>query len=393
VGVARIPIQAALTEGPRKLRQGFEEAVMPTTATPAPPTPSPAIEAGRLDALRRYRILDTLHEQAYDDIVALARQICGTPQAVMTFIDEERQWFKASEGVQGEETERSIAFCDVAIRSLSDVTVVNDASVHPVFHRYPQVTGPDHLRFYAGAPMVTPDGHGLGTVCVVDTVPRELDPHQVDALRALARLAVQMLELRRAQLDGQRQLAEREVFTRELLLYQDQLEAHNSELALEASTDALTGLLNRTGLQKFRDGSVPQALARSTPYSVAVLDIDHFKRINDSLGHSAGDAVLRIVGEEITRGVRGGDIAVRYGGEEFLVIMPGTPLAGAHAVVERIRQDIARRTDLPMPVTVSAGLAMGLAGQDVPEVIFQRADQALYQAKRRGRDQVAVSED
>lgn len=355
--------------------------------------PTPPGEAGRLDALRRYRILDTLHEQAYDDIVALARQICGTPQAVMTFIDEERQWFKASKGIAGEETERSIAFCDVAIRDLSDVTVVNDASVHPVFQDYPQVTGPDHLRFYAGAPMVTPDGFGLGTVCVVDTVPRQLDGSQIDALRALARLAVQMLELRRAQLEAQRQLAERELFTSDLLRYQHQLEEQNTELEVEASTDALTGLLNRTGLRRVRKEAGPHTLARSTPYSVAVLDVDHFKRINDSLGHSAGDAVLRIVGEEISRGVRSGDIAVRYGGEEFLVFMPGTLLAGARAVVERIRGDIALRRDLPMPVTVSAGLAMGLAGQDEPESIFQRADQALYQAKRRGRDQVAVSED
>mgnify|MGYP006168250039 FL=1 len=351
---------------------------------------SPA-EQARLDALHRYRILDTLPEQAYDDIVALARQVCGTPQAVMTFVAEDRQWFKASEGIDGEETERSIAFCDIAIRRPDAVTVVEDASVHPVFRNYPQVTGPDHLRFYAGAPMVAPGGHALGTVCVVDIEPREISAEQTAALRALARLAVQLLELRRGHLDAQRQLAERELFTRDLLRYQRQLQDENSELATEASTDALTGLLNRTGLEKVRHETGAQA--QDTPYSVAVLDIDFFKRINDTLGHAAGDEVLRIVGEEIARGVRGGDIAVRYGGEEFLVIMPGTPLAGARTVVERIRNDIAARPDLPMPVTVSVGLAMGLAGKDEPEALFQRADQALYRAKRRGRNRVEAAED
>jgi diguanylate cyclase (GGDEF)-like protein len=360
--------------------------------TAPPPLPVEA-EQARIDALRRYRILDTLPEQAYDDIVALARKVCGTPQAVMTFIDEDRQWFKASEGIEGEETERGIAFCDVAIRRPDEVTIVTDASRHPVFKDYPQVTGPDHLRFYAGAPMVTPGGQALGTVCVVDTEPRDLSPTERDGLRALARLAVQLLELRRGNLDAQRQLAERELFTRDLLRYQRQLEVENTELAAEATTDALTGLLNRTGLEKVRQEVEAQAHARNAPYVVAVLDVDHFKRINDILGHAAGDEVLRIVGEEIAKGVRGGDIAVRYGGEEFLVIMPGTPLAGARTVVERIRRDIAARPDLPMPVTVSAGIAMGLAGRDAPEALFQQADQALYRAKRRGRDRVEAAED
>lgn len=366
---------------------------MQGTNTASAPLLSPAAERQRLESLRRYRILDTLPEAAYDDIVRLARQVCGTPQAVMTFVAEDRQWFKAAEGIEGEETERGIAFCDVAIRRPGDVTVVNDASQHPIFRHYPQVTGPDHLRFYAGAPMVTPEGHALGTVCVVDTVPRELDPQQLEALRSLARLAVQLLELRRSHLESQRQLAERELMNRELLRHQQQLEARNSELATEASTDLLTGLLNRTGLEKARQDIAGHAPALNMPFSVAILDIDHFKRINDSLGHAAGDEVLRLVGEEIARGVRGGDIAVRYGGEEFLVIMPNTPVAGARTVVERIRSEIAGRAGLPMPVTISAGLAMGLAGRDEPESIFRAADQALYLAKRGGRNRVEVMED
>lgn len=367
---------------------------MSTEREPAAAEASPGpTEQARLEALRRYRIVDTLPEQSYDDIVGMAALICGAPQAVMTFVDEDRQWFKAAHGIEGDQTERSIAFCDIAIRRPEEVLVVSDASRHPRFKDYPQVTGPDHLRFYAGAPMVTPAGQALGTVCVIDIKPRELSPEQLAALQALARLAVQLLELRKGKLDAQRQLAERELHTRDLLRYQRKLEMENSELSAEASTDALTGLLNRTGLEKVNQELGPDTLARNTPYSVAMLDIDHFKRINDTLGHAAGDAVLRIVGEEIAKGVRGGDIAVRYGGEEFLVIMPGTPLAGAKTVVERIRAEIATRPDLPMPVTLSAGLAMGRAGTDAVDVLFQRADQALYRAKRLGRNRVEASED
>ena len=349
-------------------------------------------ESGRLAALRRYRILDSLPEQVYGDVVNLASTVCGTPQAVLTFIDETRQWFKASVGIDGEETPREIAFCDQAIRHPGEVMVVGDASVHPLFRDYPQVTGPDHLRFYAGAPMVTPDGHALGTVCVVDQVPREITAAQRAALASLARVVVQLLELRRSQLESQRLLAEHELVTQDLRSYQQQLETLNSELTVEASHDPLTGLLNRSGMQR-ATARAQSNWAHSGPFCVAVLDIDHFKRINDTYGHPAGDAVIRIVGEEIRRCIRGGDIAVRYGGEEFLVMMPGTPAAGARTVIERIRQEVAARADLPTPVTVSAGLAMGLAGRDEPDAIFRSADQALYTAKRRGRDRVETAED
>ena len=367
-----------------------------TPATPAPaiaPPPASEAEQARLRALLRYRILDTLPEPVYDDVVRIASTLCGTPQAVLTFIDEDRQWFKASVGIEGEQTERSIAFCDQAIRRPEEITLVTDASVHPLFRNYPQVTGPDHLRFYAGAPMVTPDGHALGTVCVVDQVPRDLSEAQADALRGLARLVVQLLEARRGQLDSQRQLAERELVTQDLLDYQRELEAQNRELATEASHDALTGLLNRSGMRRATERAHASGWAKSGPFCVAVLDIDHFKRINDSLGHAAGDLVIQILGEEIRRAVRGGDIAVRYGGEEFLVMMPATPAAGARTVIERIRQQLAARGDLPTAVTVSAGLAMGLAGRDEPEAVFRAADQALYRAKRGGRNRVEAAED
>ena len=344
-------------------------------------------------SLHRYRILDTLPEQAYDDIVQLASAICGTPIATVTLVDSERQWFKASVGLDERETARDVAFCDHAIRQPDEILVVSNAALDPRFAANPLVTGGPEIRFYAGMPLVGADGEALGTVCVIDRKPRELSAEQLDGLRALARQVVALLELRRLNLDMQRMVAERELLNTSLASYQRELEDNNRALTIEASHDHLTGLINRSGLNRLKAEARAGRVRFSGPYAVAVLDVDHFKRINDGFGHSAGDAVLKIVAAEIKRGVRGGDVAARYGGEEFLVFLPDTAVESALAVVHRIRQAISARADLPAPITVSVGLALGVMGSDAVDAVFQRADQALYRAKRSGRDRVEVAND
>ncbi len=156
----------------------------------------PANEQARLAALESYRILDTAPEQAYDDIVAIAAFICGTPIATVTLVDAKRQWFKSQTGLTSREGAREHAFCAHTILDVN-LMEVPDASQDTRFANNPLVLGDPHIRFYAGAPLVTPDGLSLGSVCVIDREPRHLSDAQKSALERLAHLTMNNLELRR----------------------------------------------------------------------------------------------------------------------------------------------------------------------------------------------------
>jgi anti-sigma regulatory factor (Ser/Thr protein kinase) len=155
-----------------------------------------ANEAERLKALRQYRILDTKPEQAFDDLTLIASQICGVPIALISLVDEDRQWFKSRVGVEAQETTRSVSFCAHAIHQRGIFTVA-DALNDARFRDNPLVQGDPHIRFYAGAPITTHDGYALGTLCVIDYVPRKLSDDQNNALMALQRQVAAQLELRR----------------------------------------------------------------------------------------------------------------------------------------------------------------------------------------------------
>ncbi|MBI5384528.1 MAG: GAF domain-containing protein [Verrucomicrobia bacterium] len=158
--------------------------------------PIPSNEKRRLEVLWKYDVLDTPPDASLDDLTELAASICQTPIAMVSLVDQERQWFKARVGLALTETPRDISFCTHAILQ-PDVMVVRDALLDPRFKSSPLVTGDPYIRFYAGAPLTTSEGLALGTLCVADRVPRVLDSKQSEALRKLARVIVQFLELRR----------------------------------------------------------------------------------------------------------------------------------------------------------------------------------------------------
>lgn len=313
-------------------------------------------EHGRLAALKRYQILDTAPEVEFEDIISLVKTVLNTPIVAISLIDSDRQWFKAISGVDASETPRSIAFCDHTIRH--DVPLkVEDATRDPRFAGNPLVTGAPGVRSYLGVPLRSPDGYNIGSLCVLGDTPRVFTDEEVTVLQSFASVIVSQMELR-----------------------------------LVSRHDMLTGVLTRSAFEARLKAEFDQP--EKTPAALLLLDIDHFKSINDSFGHATGDVALRAVGKVLQNNLRETDMIGRYGGEEFLVLLRNVTREDALAKSERLRRSVSQLRVKELAgrkLTISIGLACYTDTLGSIDEWMQRADKSLYDAKNAGRNQVVAA--
>lgn len=333
----------------------------------------PEDEAERLAALKAMDVLFTPREERFDRITRIASQLLCTPIALVSLVADKTQWFKSAQGLNTIATPRDISVCGHAI--LQDETfIVEDALQDPRFFDNPLVADGPRIRFYAGHPLHALDGSRVGTLCVVDYTPKKVTPEQVKVLRDLAAIAES--ELQRGQLSDSQRALMRDM----------------DDLRMKASVDGLTGVWNRAAIMELLAAEVKRA-ARGVPMCLAMIDVDHFKQVNDTHGHPVGDAVLVEIAARIRRAVRDYDAVGRYGGEEFIAVLSSS-LIPSLKLCQRIRMSIEKEAVQtpagPVKVTVSIGLAPAVAKTSNSENLLAAADAALYRAKSKGRNCVEL---
>ncbi|CAN7461995.1 GGDEF domain-containing protein [Acidovorax sp. LjRoot117] len=342
--------------------------------------PDPLIDdVQRLLALQRYAILDTPMEPAYDELADMAGHVCAAPVALVSFLDRERQWFKAAVGLEVRETPLDQSICRYAARQ-TGVFVVPDLAQDARFAHFDIVTQEPPMRFYAGAPLVTADGYVLGTVCVLDYVPRLLAPRLQELLLAIARQVIRLLELKRANERQGHMLVE--------------LEEARRQMAVLAHTDVLTGLANRRSFTDRLRQELALLQRGGEPACLLMLDVDHFKRVNDVHGHHAGDMALQHVATLCREVFRAADVVSRWGGEEFLALLPATQVEQAQAVAQRLHAALAARPVPGIEPSLVLTASMGLSPFDPQrplDITLRHVDAAMYTAKREGRNRTVVA--
>lgn len=334
----------------------------------------PDDEPQRLAALDALDVMFTPREERFDRVTRLASRLLDTPIALVSLIASKCQWFKSAQGIAATELPREISVCGHVILH-DDTVVIEDALQDPRFFDNPLVTGGPKIRFYAGHPLLAADGSRVGTLCVMDRNPKALTQEQMAVLRDLAAIAES--ELQRGQLsESQRQMVH-----------------EMEELKRRASVDGLTRLWNRSAIMELLSAEVTRA-RRGVPMSLAMIDVDHFKQVNDSHGHPAGDAVLVEVAARIRRCLREYDSVGRFGGEEFIAVLSNSSLIPSMKLCQRIRMSIEKESVKtpagPVPVTISIGLVQSVEKTTSVESMIAAADAALYQAKKKGRNRLEV---
>jgi diguanylate cyclase (GGDEF)-like protein len=262
----------------------------------------PPDEETRLEALRSLGVLDTAPEQRFDRLTRMAKRMFGVPIALVSLVDENRQWFKSCVGLSATETPRDISFCGHAILG-NEVFVIPDATRDARFADNPLVLNDPKIRFYAGCPLRSLNDSKLGTLCIIDRKARTFSEEDIDALKDLAAMV------------------ERELAAVQL-----------------ATLDELTNITNRRGFMLLAQHSLNLCARQRIPVSLVFLDLNKFKPINDTFGHAEGDKALLAFVEQMKNILRDSDLFARLGGDEFVLLLTNTSAMLAEDVIARFRR-------------------------------------------------------
>ncbi|MEH6558575.1 MAG: sensor domain-containing diguanylate cyclase [Oceanicoccus sp.] len=310
----------------------------------------PNNEEQRLRTLSTLNVLDTLPEERFDRITRLAKKMFNVPIALVSIIDHNRQWFKSRQGLDATETPRDISFCGHAI--LGEGTFyIPDASVDSRFSDNPLVTGPPDIRFYAGHPLRAPNGDIMGTLCIIDSVPKIMQEDDFLALVDLAAMVEQEL--------GALQLA---------------------------TIDDLTALSNRRGFNRMAEHSMNLCYRQKLPITLAYFDLNKFKSINDEYGHAEGDRALTVFSSQMEKSFRDSDVLGRIGGDEFVVLFTNADKALASRIVSRFSDNL-RMASAELKCIFSLEFSCGIVEFDRDkhnniDALLAAADSEMYQHKR-----------
>lgn len=309
----------------------------------------PDNEVARIEALKALNILDTQSEESFDRITRLAHHMFNVPVALISLVDEDRQWFKSCFGVDARQTPRDISFCGHTILDDKPL-IINDTLNDPRFADNPLVTQVPNIRFYAGYPIQLPCGVRIGTVCIIDTKPRNLSKKDIQALRDLVHIT-------------QRELAILQLATR----------------------DELTNIPNRRGFTLMAERYLDLCIRQQLHAMVIFIDLDSFKPINDQYGHAKGDDVLRLFSSLLCDSCRKSDLYGRFGGDEFVLMLTGSATADIEVLIARIEQGITEyfnQQSSNIALSFSYGLAEFDPNKPISlEELLKTADENMYKNK------------
>ena len=310
----------------------------------------PYDEVSRLAELRSLGLLDTPPEERFDRFTRLAQTLFDTPVAAISFVDDDRSWFKSAQGLEIEEMPREASFCAHVISS-DEVLIIEDAVEDHRFADHPLVVDEPSFRFYAAYPLKGPNGHRIGALSIADSQPRGVQSLNLMALDDLGEL----------------------------------ISGEFAALAL-TTTDPLTGICNRRGFETLSQQAISFCARSQQPCSVLMIDLDLFKSINDEWGHAAGDKALQDLAHLLTDTFRDSDITARLGGDEFAVLLSGTAGNRAQVGVDRLTRAVDAynaNASSGWKLQFSAGIAE-LTSRDAASLpaAMQRADEQMYAHKR-----------